>query len=166
MNKATLVRGALGGIVGGALMALWSMIAMWLTGPGFWTPLNLIAHAAWRSAPLDGTFSVAALVVGVLVHFAVAVCFGLVFAALMAPAAGWNTKTITTTLSGVAYGLVIWLVMHVLVWPVADPAAAAAFPLWIFAVGHVIYGLTVGLFVGPVRRTADPAAIGPEVSPR
>jgi hypothetical protein len=57
MNRQTLHSGALGGMLGGAMMAMWSMIVLWLTGVGFWTPLNLIAHTLWRGAPLDATFS-------------------------------------------------------------------------------------------------------------
>jgi hypothetical protein len=38
-------------------MAIWSMIVLWLTGTGFWSPLNLIAHILWRGAPLGAAFS-------------------------------------------------------------------------------------------------------------
>ena len=31
------------GMSAGAVMAVWSMVAMWIVGSGFWTPLNLIA---------------------------------------------------------------------------------------------------------------------------
>src|SRR5260370_21520787 len=57
MNTQTLKRGALAGAGGGMVMAMWSMIVLWLTGAGFWTPLNLIANTVWRSAPLGATFS-------------------------------------------------------------------------------------------------------------
>jgi hypothetical protein len=30
-------------MAGGVVMAMWSMIVLWLTGSGFWTPLNLSA---------------------------------------------------------------------------------------------------------------------------
>lgn len=161
MNKAALIRGAVGGVVGGALMMLWSMIAMWLTGTGFWTPPNLIAHTVFPSAPLGASFSVPALVIGLLIHFAVAIVFGMLFAALMTPAAGWVPTTTTSALSGIAYGIVVWLVMQFLVWTAADTVAASAFTPWIFAVGHLIYGLTIGLAVGRVRRTGRPDAASP-----
>ena len=47
--------------LGGAVIAVFSMMMLWVAGSGFWTPLNLIAHTFWRAAPLDGTFSAAAL---------------------------------------------------------------------------------------------------------
>ncbi|MDY6998479.1 MAG: hypothetical protein SW019_17915 [Actinomycetota bacterium] len=164
MNKAALFRGAIGGAGGAVLMAAWSILAMGLTGAGFWTPINLIAHTAFPSAPLDGTFSVAALVIGLVVHGAVAIGFGVVFAALMTPARGWLPTAATTAGSGLVYGLVLWLVMHFLVWSAADTVAASAFTPWIFAIGHLIYGLTLGVVVGPVRRTVGPAESRPQVS--
>ncbi|MGB2921877.1 MAG: DUF6789 family protein [Mycobacterium sp.] len=163
MNKAALVRGAIGGAVGGALMAVWSVLAMGLTGVGYWTPINLFAHTAFASAPLGATFSLPALIIGLLIHFAVAIGFGVVFAAMMTPARGWLPTTATSAGSGLVYGLVIWLVMHFLVWSSADAVAASAFTPWIFAVGHLIYGLTLGLALGRVQRTVGPAASRPPV---
>ena len=40
------------GIAGGAVMAVFSMMMLWLAGSGFWTPLNLIAPTFWRTAHL------------------------------------------------------------------------------------------------------------------
>ncbi len=68
--------GLAGGIAGGMVMAAFSMIALWVVGSGFWTPLNLIAHTFWRTAPLDGTFSAGALVIGVAVHMTMAILVG------------------------------------------------------------------------------------------
>lgn len=157
MNKTALARGVVGGAAGGLLMAMWSMIVIAVTGTGFWTPINLIAHTAFPSAPLGGVFSAPALVIGLAIHFAVAIGFGVVFAALMTPARGWRPTTATSAGSGLVYGVVIWLVMHFAVWPAADAVAASAFSLWVFAVAHLIYGLTLGLVVGPVTRTVGPA---------
>jgi hypothetical protein len=162
VKKAAFARGVVGGVAGGVLMAIWSMIAMWLTGAGFWTPLNLIAHTVFASVPLDATFSFPALVIGLLVHFAMASVLGVVFAALMTPAAGRMPTIATSVLSGIAYGIFVWLVMQFFVWSVADAIAASAFTPWIFGVGHLIYGLTVGLAVGRVRRTVGPAPSRPD----
>ncbi|HXT91559.1 MAG TPA: hypothetical protein VN714_20095, partial [Trebonia sp.] len=74
--------GVLAGIVAGAVMAVWSMAAMWVTGSGFWLPLNLIAHTFHRSAPLDARFSAPALVIGLAVHMTVASIFGIAITGL------------------------------------------------------------------------------------
>ncbi len=83
-----LKRGALGGLAGGVVMAMWSMIVMWLIGVGFWAPLNLIAHTFYPSAPLGGAFSWPALLVGMVVHVMMSVVLGLVLAALVGIAGG------------------------------------------------------------------------------
>src|SRR5262249_36166460 len=54
MNTRFLRAGIAGGMTGGAVMAAFSMITLWLAGSGVWTPLNLIAPTPWRSAPPDG----------------------------------------------------------------------------------------------------------------
>lgn len=61
MNAKTIRNGAVIGAVAGMMMAMWSMVALAVTGHGFWAPVNAIAHTVWDSAPLDGTFDVAAL---------------------------------------------------------------------------------------------------------
>jgi hypothetical protein len=48
MNARVVRAGIAGGIAGGAVMAVFSMMMLWLAGSGFWTPLNLIAHTFWR----------------------------------------------------------------------------------------------------------------------
>src|SRR5579864_9346845 len=83
MNTQTLQalrRGALAGMGGGMVMAMWSMIVMWLTGAGFWTPLNLIANTMWRTAPLDATFSGEALALGLVLHMMMSMGLGMAFA--------------------------------------------------------------------------------------
>lgn len=81
MNTRILRAGIAGGMAGGMVMAVFSMIMLWLAGSGFWTPLNLIAHTFWRSAPLDGRFSVPALGIGIAVHMTMAILFGTMIAA-------------------------------------------------------------------------------------
>jgi hypothetical protein len=100
MNRQALRSGALGGMLGGAMMAMWSMVVLWLTGVGFWTPLNLIAHTLWRGAPLDATFSWGALLLGMVVHMMMATLLGMVFAVV----AG-RYPTSRTTLVGGRHGV-------------------------------------------------------------
>ena len=81
MNTKILRAGIAGGTAGGLVMAMFSMITLWLARSGFWTPLNLIAHTFWRSAPLNGRFSIASLVIGLAIHMTMAVLFGTLIAA-------------------------------------------------------------------------------------
>ncbi len=144
-SDEVLKRGALGGLAGGVVMAMWSMIVMWLIGVGFWTPLNLMAHTFWPSAPLDATFRPAALAIGVVVHLIMSVALGLVLAILTRAAGRITASWAGLAAVGMAYGLVVWLVNQYLIWPLIDPVAAQAFTPWVFAVGHLMYGLVSGL---------------------
>jgi hypothetical protein len=120
-------------------MAVWSMAAMWVTGSGFWTPLNLIAHTLYRSAPLNGTFSAPALIVGLAIHMTVAGAFGTAIALLAQRLPGARSVVIA---GGILFVAVVWPVMQWGVWYKLDEVAAEGLTDWIFAVAHLVFGLT------------------------
>jgi hypothetical protein len=126
------------GIVAGVVMAVWSMIALWLTGSGFWTPLNLIAHTFYRSAPLNATFSAPATVIGLAVHITVASVFGTAIAAIAQRLPGARSLVIA---GGIVFTAVVWPVMQYGIWYQIDESAAEGFTDWVFAVAHLIFGL-------------------------
>ena len=101
--------GVPGGMAAGAVMALWSMAAMWVTGTGFWTPLNLIANTFYRSAPLNGTFSAPALAIGLAMHMTVASFFGTLIALLAQRMPGARSLVIA---GGILFVAVVWPVMQ------------------------------------------------------
>src|SRR5215468_10611780 len=105
--------GVPGGMAAGAVMALWSMAAMWVSGSGFWTPLNLIANTFYRSAPLNGTFSAPALVIGLGIHMAVASFFGTMIALLAQKMPGSRSLVIA---GGILLVAVVWPLMQWEVW--------------------------------------------------
>jgi hypothetical protein len=127
-------------MVAGVVMAIWSMVAMWVTGSGFWTPLNLIAHTFYRSAPLDGTFSAPALIVGLAVHMTVASAFGIAIAVLALRLSGTRSMVIA---GGILFIAVVWPVMQWGVWYKLDETAAEGFNEWIFAIAHLLFGVLV-----------------------
>ena len=130
--------GVPGGMAAGVVMAVWSMVAMWITGSGFWTPLNLIANTFYRSAPLNGTFSAPALVIGLAVHMTVASIFGTAIAVLVQRLPGARSLVIA---GGILFIAVVWPVMQYGVWYSIDESAAEGATDWVFAVAHLIFGL-------------------------
>ena len=132
-------------------MAMWSMIVIGLVGTGFWTPLNLIAHTFWRSVPLGGVLSWPGLLIGMVVHLAMSIALGMALAVPVTAIGGWATTTAGGVLAGMAFGLIVWLVMQYLVWDAIDPAAAERFTPWVFALGHLLYGLVTGLAIAGAR---------------
>jgi hypothetical protein len=135
--------GVLAGIVAGAVMAVWSMAAMWVTGSGFWLPLNLIAHTFYRSAPLDARFSAPALVIGLAVHMTVASIFGIAITAL---AQRLRRTRALVIVGGLLFTAVVWPVMQWGVWYSIDEPAAEGFKEWIFAGAHLIFGVAAAGF--------------------
>jgi hypothetical protein len=131
--------GVPGGMIAGAVMALWAMAAMWVTGSGFWTPMNLIAHTFYKSAPLGATFSAPATLVGLAVHMTVASAFGVAIAAL---ALLWPGKRSLVIVGGILLVAVVWPVMQWGVWYKLDEDAAEGFTDWIFAVAHLVFGIS------------------------
>jgi hypothetical protein len=137
MRRALRV-GVPAGIIAGVVMAVWSMIAMWLTGSGAWTPLNLVAHTFYRSAPLNNTFSAPALAIGLAIHMTMAIIFGTAITALAQRLPGKRSLVIA---GGILFVAVVWPIMQYGVWYSIDQTAAEGFTGWIFAIAHLIFGL-------------------------
>ena len=155
MTKATLRSAAIGGVLGGVMMAVWLMFILWLTGIGFWTLLNLITNTFWRAVPLDGKFSVWSLIIGLVVHVIVALIFG----AMIGLAAWWLPVSRTLIIaSGALIGPVIWVVMQYGIWRAVDPAAAQIITPWVFAVAHLIFGVLAAAVAAII--TTDEKAAG------
>ena len=153
MNTRVLRAGSAGGMTGGAVMAAFSMITLWLAGSGFWTPLNLIAHTFWRSAPLDGRFSGAALVIGLAVHLTMAMLFGALIAAAAVRIPGARSLVIA---AGILFTVVLWAVMQYGIWRAVDATAARDFTPWVFAVAHLLFGMMAASWAAIAIPDADP----------
>lgn len=149
--------GVLVGIAAGAVMAVWSMVAMWVTGSGFWIPLNLIAHTFDRSAPLNATFSAPALAIGLAVHMTVAIIFGIAITALIQRLPGKRSLVIA---GGIMFIALVWPVMQYGVWYSLDDPAAEGFTDWIFAVAHLIFGLVAACIAAVAVADDEPVVRG------
>jgi hypothetical protein len=126
------------GIAAGAVMAVWLMVVMWLTGAGFWIAMNLVAHTFYRSAPLDDKFNASALVIGLAVHMTMAIIFGTAITALVQRLPGHRSLVIA---GGILFVAVVWPVMQYGVWYSIDEEAAEGVTAWVFAVAHLLFGL-------------------------
>lgn len=149
-----VVVGAISGLVAGLVMAVWVMAVMAAFGAGVLAPLNIIAHLVVRDVPLDDTFSWTGLLVGGAVHLALSVLFGVLFwVALRQPPKYRSLQGKALVFAGFLFGLLLWLVDHVLLWPLIDPAGAGAFTIWVSFFGHVLYGTGLGIGVWSATRT-------------
>src|ERR1700753_3420589 len=161
MGRAALRAGAIGGILGGVMMAVWLMFILWLVGTGFWTLLNLIANTFWRGAPLCDTFTWQAVVIGLVVHVLMSVLFG----TLIALAAWWLPWPRSLIIAGGAlFGPALWLVMQYGIWHAADPAAAQVITPWVFAVAHLIFGVLAAATAAIIRSDEKHSAASTQVT--
>jgi len=144
-----------GGLVASIVMGMWQMIleAVIPGGAGFWSPPVLIAATILRdlqtvSVPVP--FHSLGVILGLMGHMMNSVIFGLIFAFLIAPRA---RSLIGQAVAGMVFGAAIYVVMWFAVVPLVDPVMAHLNPL-IFFLGHLMYGLTLGL----VNHWATPKA--------
>ncbi len=84
---------------------------------------------------------------GLLAHLAVAAIYGVVFALLMAAVGRIRpSASRLVALWGVVYGLALLAVAYG-VWLTAVPSPLAQIAAWQMALGHVVYGLGLGLWL-------------------
>ncbi|MBT3247697.1 MAG: hypothetical protein HN567_04665 [Actinobacteria bacterium] len=140
MDASLIRKGALAGMIGGAMMAMFSMVAMAADGEGFWAPVNLIAHTIWDGAPLNGDFDFGALALGMGVHMMLSMMIGVM---ALGVAQQFATTSTVALAIGMAVALGAWVGQEV-IWPEIDQVAADGYTNWVLLVGHVIFGMVLG----------------------
>jgi len=159
-SSAQWTRGAVGGAIGGMAMGMVSMILFpVLRIGGFWQPLNLMAavfHQPWGS--IEG-FASGPLVVGIAVHMAMSIGLGLLFASFVGAGGGVDQLggSALVIVAAVFLTMLVWVLNQYVTLPVLDPVMARRFPHWLFALGHAVYGASVG---GSLARAEMPTPVG------
>ena len=151
LAREVLEAGAVSGLVGGVAMALFATIYAAWAGLGFWTPVEAIAQTVLGPTMTGAS----AVIVGIAIHVAVSMLFGVVFA-LITPR---DVLTAPAIVFGMFAGLAILVGMDLVVLPVINPTTRAhlmwgswphALPVWAAFAMHLIYGL--GLSLAPSLR--------------
>jgi hypothetical protein len=141
---ARLVAGVAAGIVGGILMIGFLMAYASLTGGGLTTLLKADGALVYGvEALVVGTV---ALLAGASIQLGFAIILGMLFALCLSQ----RTSILSALFAGIAIGIAVWLIMDLLVLPLANPimaARVALIPLAYF-IAHVLYGL--GLSTTPI----------------
>ena len=176
--KAIVLRGGVAGMIAGAAMAMFAMVAsVTYQNHGFFTPLFHISalfgspDAMMRSgmeamAGNEFWFSAGPAVLGLLIHMMTGAMFGIGFAFL----ARRLSRTVLVP-AGALYGLAVFVVSAFVSLPVAakitnsgniisDMASMVGWAT--FAVEHMMFGLVLGVLAlrtAPVDRSTD-AVVG------
>ena len=143
MDARTVRVGMVAGAAAGMMMAMFSMVVLGAVGDGFWRPVNLIAHPVWRGAPLGGSFAPGALVLGVMLHMVLSMMLGVAIAVV---ARGRTASAAAAVMIGIGVAAAAW-VSQLIVWPALDQAASDGMRPWVFAVSHLLFGMTAGWLV-------------------
>ncbi len=138
-----MVPGALTGLLGGALMALLYMGLSAAFGQGFWTLPKLIAGMFWRDLP-SLAMPWEAVLVGLFVHFNVAIALGVTWALVMPRVP--EARRVSLPL-GLLFAFALYVVMNWLVAPhLSPPMRREIMPVpWVLA--HAAFGFTLALMV-------------------
>jgi uncharacterized membrane protein YagU involved in acid resistance len=156
----TLVAGAVAGMIAGAVMAMYAMMASaTFLHQGFFTPMYgiaspLVGPDAMKTSMGEGLFfAPGPALVGLVAHMMSSAVFGMIFALI---ARAVQLRGAGAVAAAVVYGLLIMGVMSVVVLPLLGLGAMpGTIGLPSFPMEHVLYGLALGLWV--VVRPADVA---------
>lgn len=149
-------KAAIWGLIAGIAMAIVAMMITWAMGMGFWTMLVMIASLVVGQSAMIGGLSLGVLMLGAIIHMALSMMFGVMYAAVV------NLATREFIGTGLVFGLVLWLFdFYVLglVFPGARLMAAHE-PAWLAIVTHLTYGFTLGtLSRGSASAISAPASV-------
>ncbi|MBK7857172.1 MAG: hypothetical protein IPJ65_00855 [Archangiaceae bacterium] len=135
-----LKAGAVSGLAGGVLMAVWAMFATLALGLGpFAVPQLIGATFRGPEALLQGPTTI---VIGVVLHLLVSAFFGTLFSMLVRR----DTPRGIAALAGVAFSLGVFVLMTFVVMPVVNPVMSSRVAMMIgtVLVMHVLYGVALG----------------------
>jgi hypothetical protein len=150
-----LRQGAMFGIAAGLVFAAFEMVASAaLMGAGaFFMPLRMIGAIALGSAALDPSYPLAfAGLAGLVVHVALSVIYGMIFAVIVG---GLRSRMWDTVLGGL-FGLFLWVFNFYVVAPRAFPWFLESNPFVQFVAHTFFFGAVLGYLVWRARtaRTA------------
>jgi len=167
--RRIMVLGAFGGVLAGMMMAMTEMIYGWVSS----------AHTAW-DAPMaiwawivglnhfgHPANHVGPIVLGLGGHMMNSMIAGVMFIALVSALRLRNE--LAAIMFGVAYGLVLWVIMRYGILPLRSSTktlftTSTVSPQWVWWLAHVLLGMTAGLFYVAVSRVrARPLARTPRL---
>lgn len=158
--SASLMGGAIAGIVGGILMAIFAMLYATATGMGFFGPLRMIAATLYGEGAM--TAGADALLVGLIIHVVVSAFWGAIF--------GLLARRVTTagaaTGLGVLFAIGVLVLMTFIVVPIVNPVMHTEIPKMPVAwfIEHALFGVGLGLLPAFRRRIGHPPA--PQLRPK
>lgn len=136
------------GLIAGAVFLVAEMLmVMAFMGQSPWGPPRMIAAIVMGKGvlPPPASFDMGIVTIAMLIHFGLAVIYGLIFSWIAHQVSGLNA-----ILGGSVFGLAIYFINFYLISPVLFPWFTEA-QNWISLVAHLLFGLTLGIAYAATR---------------
>jgi hypothetical protein len=146
LAREIIIAGALAGILGGLLMAVWGAFATAAKSLG-WLAVPQMIGATFMS-PDALLHPIALAVWGTVLHLLVSAAWGILFASLVRR----ETPPLASLIAGLAYAIGIFLLMAFVVVPVTNQVMADRTPMMLgnLFIMHLLFG--VGVSIAPLLR--------------
>lgn len=137
--------GALAGLAGGLAMAITAAIIAWISGGDIWMiPKQIAAMVYGEAAILEPGFVAGPVIVGSLLHVITSATLGAIYGILSRRVLHLPTDFGTPLLTGLIYGMLVWMVAYFVVLPVVNPYLLSGYDP-VFMVQHIVFGTVMGL---------------------
>jgi len=143
-----LLAGLETGVLSGAAVLLYWILATTLSGEGPWAILNLIGSTFFPARALSAGFSHAS-VSGAALHVLLSGIVGVVASLLLIL---YVARPVRSLWVGMLIGVIWYLAAFLWIWPLLSSAVVTYAPRTTMLVGHVLFGLGLGLYPFFVRR--------------
>lgn len=158
--------GAIAGLVGGMVMAMWQMIVGAVAQqptvvPGidtsFWTAITAIPSVPFGLDWFHGSFELGAVVVGLMGHMINSMMLGVLGVALSAMVLASRPSIAKAIAFGMMFGLLLEVVVvNLIVNQIqAVDTLYTSTPQWSWWVAHAMYGAALGLVAASLLRRRD-----------
>lgn len=148
-GKRVMVIGAVGGAIGGMMLAMIEMLYGWLSDAHtFWdAPMAIWAWVGGIEHFGSPGNHVGPILLGLGGHMTNSMMVGIGFAVLMAVLR--PRGELTPIMVGVVYGLGVWAAMRYILLPLNDGeedlfTTSLVSPQWVWWLGHAVLGMTAG----------------------
>jgi hypothetical protein len=161
---ATLLKvGAVAGLAGGIVMAMWQMVVGAIATeptavPGidssFWTAITSIPSVLFGEQWFHGSFELWAVVLGLMGHMMNSIVIGIAGVTLATAVLGPRPRVSSAVAFGIAFGLVLEVLnVNLIVNQIQDVNTLyTSTPEWSWWVAHAMFGATLGLIASTLLR--------------
>ncbi|MDI1450846.1 hypothetical protein [Polyangium sp. 6x1] len=149
-SVVALSGGVIAGIFGGIVVSLYGLLSTVAHGGDPWVTFKGASAPFLHDRAFAPGFDAGAVVLGILLHFAVSITWGALFGLLV-----FGANVFRTLVFGAAYGVIVWFVMYRAVLPavgLGDVALSA--PVGPAILEHVVFGLALAIGFLPFQKRA------------